>query len=144
MAPGRPSRPPRGVSLVVAYAGFAAVAMLANLAAQMATLAAYQGPYKLWLAMAVGTVAGLVPKYLLDKRWIFDDRETGLSAHAQRFTTYTLLSVATTGIFWATELLFSRLGGDWYLVGAVLGLGVGYWVKFHLDRRFTFRSAGCN
>lgn len=143
-ARGRPSRPPRGVSLVAAYAGFAAVATLANLAAQVATLAIYQGPYKLWSAMAVGTVAGLVPKYVLDKRWIFDDRATGLSAHAQRFTTYTLLSVATTGIFWATELLFSRLGGHWYLVGAVLGLGLGYWVKFHLDRRFTFGSAGCN
>lgn len=129
---------------MLAYAGFAAVATLANLAAQTASLALYQGPYGLWLAMAAGTLAGIVPKYLLDKRWIFDDRSAGLPAHARRFTSYTLLSVATTPVFWATELAFSRLGGEWHLVGAVLGLALGYWLKFHLDRRFTFRAASCS
>ena len=138
------SRPPRGVALVVAYASFAAVATLANLAAQTASLAVYRGPHALWVAIAAGTLAGIVPKYALDKRWIFDDRSAGPSAHARRFTTYTLLSVATTVIFWATEIIFSQLGGEWHLAGAVLGLALGYWAKFHLDRRFTFRTAECS
>jgi putative flippase GtrA len=41
-------------------------------------------------------------------------------------------------------LLFSQLGEYGYLIGAVLGLTLGYWVKFHLDRRFTFRAAECS
>ena len=139
-----PSRSPRGIALVVTYASFAALAALVNLVAQTATLSAYQGPHAIWVAIAIGTLAGIVPKYVLDKRWIFDDRSFGTSAHVQRFTTYTFLSVATTMIFWVTELLFSQLGEYGYLIGAVLGLTLGYWVKFHLDRRFTFRAAECS
>ena len=56
--------------------------------------------------MLFGTLAGLVLKYLLDKRWIFADRETGAAAHGRKFTLYTLMGVVTTAIFWGTETAF--------------------------------------
>ncbi|MFC7539693.1 hypothetical protein ACFQU2_09835 [Siccirubricoccus deserti] len=52
---------PRGASLVLRYAAFAVFASGVNLLVQVAAMALYQGPYALLLAMAAGTVAGLVP-----------------------------------------------------------------------------------
>lgn len=134
-----PERPARGVSLVLRYSLFAAIATAVNLAVQAGTLALYAGPFHLMLAMALGTVAGLVPKYLLDKRWIFADAEAG---HARKFTLYTLMAVATTLVFWLTEILFDRIGrgGPLHYVGALIGLALGYWLKYRLDRRFVFGS----
>jgi putative flippase GtrA len=132
---------PEGVALVLRYAAFAAVATAVNLLVQAVILSLYAGRLHLLLALLAGTIAGLLPKYLLDKRWIFDDRSAGLDTHARKFTLYTLMSLGTTVIFWATEILFDRLGGGGRLhyLGAVIGLAIGYWAKYHLDRRITFR-----
>jgi putative flippase GtrA len=131
---------PRGLSLVLRYAAFAAFASGVNLLVQVAVMALYQGPQALLLAMAAGTVAGLVPKFLLDKYWIFDDRAPGRARGLRQFILYGLLSVATTLIFWVFEVAFHWLGdgGPLRYLGAALGLGVGYWVKYHLDRRLVF------
>jgi putative flippase GtrA len=132
---------PTGAVLALRYAGFAGVATLVNLAVQAASLQLYEGPFHLAAAMALGTLAGLLPKYLLDKRWIFADRSGG---HARKFTLYTAMAVATTLVFWVTEWGFDRIGhGDGlHYLGAVLGLAIGYWIKYRLDRRFVFRAAG--
>jgi putative flippase GtrA len=131
---------PRGATLALRYACFAAICTAINIAVQAASMAVYDGRMALTLAMLLGTIAGLVPKYLLDKRWIFNDRSQGLQSHGRKFTLYTLMSVATTLIFWVTEFAFDRIGhGDGlHYLGAVIGLAIGYWVKYRLDRRFTF------
>ena len=127
-------------ALVLRYAAFAGLATLANLGAQRAVLLAGESGALFALAMATGTLAGLVVKYLLDKRWIFDDRATGLKAHGQKFTLYTLMGVVTTAIFWGSETGFWLVWGTDAAreTGAVLGLTVGYVVKYNLDRRYVF------
>ena len=134
---------PRGWALVTRYAGFAALATVVNLGAQRLVLAA-SGPVgtRYALALVLGTDAGLVVKSLLDKRWIFADLETGARAHGRKFTLYTVMGLVTTAIFWATETAFWWvLGGDLAReAGAVLGLAVGYGVKYQLDKRFVFTS----
>lgn len=134
------SAAPRGqVELGVRYAAFAVVATAVNLLTQAALFAVHTGPGALTGALALGTLTGLVTKYVLDKRWIFDDRSTGAAVHARKFSLYTLMGVATTLIFWGTEFAFDALGGDgWRYVGGALGLAVGYLVKYRLDRRFVF------
>ena len=94
-------------------------------------------------AVLVGTLVGLVIKYVLDKRWIFFDVGTGLKQHGRKFGLYTAMGLITTAIFWSTESAF------WFIwrteamreLGAVLGLTVGYVVKYQLDRRFVFTDA---
>ncbi len=127
-------------TLVLRYAAFAAMATAANLGAQRLTLEATNHPSRLGLALAVGTGVGLVVKYALDKRWIFGDRSSGAKAHARRFGGYTLMGVATTVIFWGMELGFWSIWKTDLMreLGAVLGLGIGYVVKYHLDKRFVF------
>lgn len=101
------------------------------------------GPMALAIAIACGTGAGLVLKYLLDKRWIFHDRSRGAAAHAKRFSLYALIGLLTTTLFWGAEaaawaIWRSNVARE---TGAALGLIVGYVVKYHLDRRFVFSSS---
>ena len=96
------------------------------------------------LAVVVGTAAGLVVKYILDKRWIFADRTTGVREHGRKFSLYTAMGLITTAIFWASETAFWLIWNTHEAreIGAVLGLAVGYVVKYQLDRRFVFNVPG--
>ncbi len=126
--------------LAFLYAAFAAFATLVNLVTQHASLAAYDGAFGLWLAIGAGTLTGLVTKYLLDKRWIFADFDRGAAQHARKFSLYTLMGILTTAIFWGSEIAFHEIFGTafWRDVGAVLGLAVGYTIKYRLDKQFVF------
>lgn len=135
----------RLASLVFRYALFAGIAMVVNLAVQRGVLAG--GRNLIWYAGAVGagTIAGLLTKYVLDKHWIFHDRETvGIQQHGEQFTRYAFMGIFTTCIFWGSETAFWLIGKTDLMreIGAVLGLTVGYFIKYQLDRRYVFnRSA---
>jgi putative flippase GtrA len=68
------------------------------------------------VALAAGTLVGLVVKYVLDKRWIFYDETRGARAQGRQFFMYSLMGVATTAIFWVTETAF-------WLTGALISRG---------------------
>ena len=142
-APSASPAMPHAGPLVIRYALFAAFSTAVNLGTQYIALLLYGGLAALPLAMAAGTLTGLVAKYLLDKRWIFFDPSHGTSAHAKRFSLYTFTGLFTTAIFWGTELLFAALSSQQWVqfLGALLGLTVGYVVKYRLDRRFVFQPA---
>lgn len=129
--------------LIFRYAAFAAVATVANLAAQRVVLSWFDDGYGLALAVFTGTAVGLVLKYILDKRWIFFDTSHGAAMHGKKFSLYTLMGVATTAIFWGAETSFWLIWQSDFMreVGAVLGLSVGYFVKYKLDRKFVFPPA---
>ena len=128
--------------MALRYALFAAVATGVNIGTQWASLVVYDGKFDLYTAMAVGTGTGLFTKYLLDKKWIFYDTDKSLLNHSVKFTLYTLMGIFTTMIFWGTELLFDALSDakEMRFFGAVLGLGIGYFLKYKLDKRFVFRE----
>ncbi len=128
--------------LVLSYAGFAILATLANLATQRVVLAAL--PWGLLVALAAGTLVGLVVKYALDKTWIFSGARHGRAGEAGTFGLYAATGVVTTLIFWGFEsaawlIWQSHLARE---AGAVAGLAIGYVVKYRLDRRFVFTGAG--
>lgn len=127
-------------TLLLRYGAFAVIATVVNLAVQRIVLQFGDTGVFFAAAVGAGTIAGLVIKYLLDKRWIFYDVATGAKNHGRKFTLYTAMGVITTAIFWGTETLFWAI---WHTdamreLGAVLGLAVGYVVKYNLDRRFVF------
>lgn len=130
-------------ALVCLYAAFAVLATLANLGTQRLILSVEPSAAGLGLAMFFGTLVGLVIKYLLDKRWIFADTSRSLRAHGRKFTLYSVMGLFTTGIFWATETTFWLVGQTEAMreTGAVLGLAIGYLVKYRLDRRFVFTGS---
>lgn len=136
------SRPLSGTALALRYVAFAVVATIANLGAQRLVLAQGEGPAHFAAAVVLGTAVGLVVKYVLDKRWIFYDATAGARAQGRQFGLYTAMGLVTTAIFWATETAFWAAFGTHTAreVGAVLGLAVGYWVKYRLDRAYVFTA----
>lgn len=130
-------------SLILRYAGFAGLATLANLAVQRGVLAINATATGFGLAVVAGTAVGLVLKYLLDKRWIFRDVETGLGAHGRKFARYTSTGVLTTLIFWGSETAFWMIWQTDLMreIGAIIGLSVGYVLKYRFDRRYVFGNA---
>ena len=126
--------------LIARYAAFAILATIANLAVQRMVLAMSAEGGGFVLAVGAGTLVGLVVKYLLDKRWIFMNFDTSLKADGRRFALYTATGIVTTVLFWGSETIL------WFFwqtdmmreLGAVLGLTIGYVVKYRLDRRFVF------
>lgn len=127
-------------ALVVRYTGFALLAIVANLAMQRFVLMFGDSAAYFAVAIGAGTLVGLVVKYALDKRWIFHDRGTGVRHYGRTFALYTVMGVVTTAIFWGTETAFWLIWQTHFMreLGAILGLGVGYLVKYNLDRKFVF------
>ncbi len=124
----------------VRYVAFAAVATVANLAMQEATVRTLPGA-SLSLSILAGTAVGFAMKYVLDKQWIFFDPLEGRAQEARKVVLYGMFSVLTTIVFWSFEAAFWIIWGTSTAkyVGAVLGLAVGYAAKYELDRRYTFR-----
>jgi putative flippase GtrA len=127
-------------ALVLRYTLFAILATFANLATQRLVLGSDDSGATFAVAVAAGTLVGLVLKYILDKRWIFQDSSAGIKAHGKKFTLYTFMGLVTTAIFWSTETAFWLIWQSHAMreIGAVIGLSIGYVVKYILDRRFVF------
>jgi len=130
------------IYLAVKYAIFAGIATAANIGTQYLAMRSYTGTFSLYAAMAAGTLAGLVIKYILDKRFIFYHQTAGAKDDLFKFIVYTLMGVFTTVIFWGSELLFNHLFSfpEAKYLGAVVGLTIGYITKYNLDKRFVFRD----
>jgi putative flippase GtrA len=129
------------MKLAITYAVFAIIATIANIAAQDITLHIYAGVYSIMLSVAVGTAAGLVIKYVLDKRYIFRFQTRNINHNGKVFVLYTFMGVVTTMIFWFFEFGFNHLfqTKEMRYFGGVIGLAIGYIVKYRLDKRFVFR-----
>lgn len=130
-------------TLIFRYTVFAVVATIANLGVQRLVLIGGDGTVMFMAAVGAGTLVGLVIKYILDKRWIFMDTDTGAAAHSKKFGLYMVMGLATTAIFWGTETAFWLTWRTDLMreVGAIIGLSIGYVVKYNLDRRFVFTDA---
>ncbi len=126
--------------LAIKYSIFAAISTLVNLLFQYLSFLVYSGLASLYAAMFVGTLAGLVAKYILDKKFIFYHTPKDKRDDAKKFVLYSLMGVFTTIIFWGTEITFDMLSQDpnaKYL-GAVIGLSIGYVIKYFLDKKYVF------
>lgn len=130
----------RAARIATLYALVAALATAVNISCQALAILAYHGPYAVPLSVLLGTAAGLPVKYLLEKRHIFAFRSRSLAHDGQLFIMYSFLGVFTTAVFWGIEFAFHWLfatDGMRYLGGAI-GLAIGSFIKYHLDKRFVF------
>jgi len=128
--------------MILRYALFALLSTIVNIGFQYLSFLIYEGFLSLYLAMFVGTLAGLVLKYILDKKYIFFHTPKSKKDDGKKFMLYSLMGVFTTFIFWGFEIAFDYIyesEGAKY-IGAVIGLTIGYVVKYFLDKRFVFTN----
>ena len=134
--------------LSAVYSAFAVLSAAVNLGVQWSTVRLATSFHLLtpkllvFPALVICTGAGLALKYTLDKRYIFRSSLCGKMSLARNFGLYSVMSLATTGLFWGTELLTCLVSSDPRAIylGGGLGLSVGYLVKYNLDRRFVFNQ----
>ncbi|MDA9566375.1 GtrA family protein [Planktomarina temperata] len=128
--------------LIIRYTAFSIIATVVNLATQRALLSEEATISSFSMAVGAGTVVGLLLKYILDKKWIFYDFESGIKKNTRKFAIYMMMGLVTTAIFWLMELSFWLV---WRTetareLGAIIGLSIGYIVKYNLDRTFVFNN----
>lgn len=130
------------MKLTIVYAILALIATAANIGAQDVFIRSYSGTYDVLLSVVIGTGIGLVVKYILDKRYIFQFRARNAAHDGKTFILYTVMGLVTTVIFWGFEFGFDRIfeTKEMRYMGGIIGLAIGYLVKYHLDKRYVFRA----
>ena len=90
----------------------------------------------------MGTGFGLVVKYILDKKYIFQYKTKTAGHNRQIFFLYTIMGILTTMIFWGFEFGFHYIfeTKEMRSLGGILGLMIGYICKYYLDKRYVFRT----
>ena len=126
--------------IAVLYSLFAGLSTVVNIGSQMLSMLIYSGVYAVELSIFIGTLAGLPLRYILEKRFIFSFQSKGIKHDSQLFVLYSFMGVFTTAIFWGVEYAFHLIFTTDFMryVGGVLGLAVGYYIKYQLDKRFVF------
>lgn len=89
------------------------------------------------------TIIAFIFKYVVDKLIIFKDKTAYFSKkHFKQIFFYGSFAVFTTLIFWGFEfcfkLVFSFSNAE--IIGGLIGLLIGYSIKFLLDRKFVFNT----
>ena len=122
------------------YIFFAMIATIVNIASQEITTMLYGGDFFLVVSMIIGTVCGLLVKYILDKKYIFKYVTNDQVKNTKTFVLYSVMGLLTTTIFWGAELTFDMIfqTKEMRYVGAVLGLSIGYITKYQLDKKYVF------
>lgn len=128
---------------LIKYSLFAVISIIANLSSQELTVNLYTGVWELPLAIFVGTLVGLVVKYLLDKYFIFYYQSDSSKDNMKVFLLYSLMSVFTTLIFWGVEFTFDYIFQTKFMryLGGTIGLILGYLIKYQLDKKYVFKGA---
>ncbi len=125
----------------VKYAAFAVLAIVANILSQEMVSREVSGVFYPYFGVFVGTLVGLVTKYWLDKKYIFFYRSEKPEHDLKIFFLYASTGVATTLIFWGAELGGELVFGSKTAkyAGAAVGLCIGYFAKYRLDKIYVFR-----
>jgi putative flippase GtrA len=128
-------------SLTIKYTLFAIISTIVNLGSQHLTLRLYGGAFDIYAAILMGTGTGLIAKYILDKKYIFNYKVKDKKDDFKKFVLYSLMGVITTIIFWGFEITFHKLFEFEMAkyVGALIGLSIGYVIKYNLDKKYVFK-----
>jgi putative flippase GtrA len=128
--------------IAMIYALVSALATAANIGTQAVSMWVYSGASAVALSVLLGTAMGFPIKYVLEKKHVFAFKADNLGHDTRLFILYGFMGVFTTAIFWGIEFAFHRLFGTdgMRYLGGALGLTVGSYIKYHLDKRFVFKQ----
>ena len=126
---------------VFLYIYFSLIAMTLNIFSQYLVFSLHDNEYTIYVAILVGTTLGLISKYSLDRVYIFKYNINNIYGYSKNFALYTFTGIFTTLIVWIFEYSFYILFDNNVAkyIGAIIGLTIGYTVKYVLDKKFVFK-----
>ena len=115
---------------LVLYFLFALLASFINIIGQHIFLTFNKN---LFLAVIVGSGAGLVFKYVLDNNFVFDGKQP---INIKTFFIYAFVGACITPIIWIVEVIFLNIFRTVFIrdVGALLGIALAYYLKYEMDK----------
>ena len=124
------------------YFFFALIATIFNLLTQRLILYISQESLFLIFAIFSGTLVGLLIKFYLDQNFIFSESKKKKKNRSLTFSLYAIMGIFSTTIFWVIEITFWLIWRDEKMreLGALIGLTLGYIIKYYLDKNFVFKS----
>ena len=127
--------------IIFKYTWFAVIATATNIFCQDISIRIYDGRYGVFIAVAVGTAVALPVKYFLDKRYIFRFQITDVFHDTRIFFLYSSMGLITTAVFWVFEFSFHFIfeSKEYRYLGGLIGLIIGYFAKYHLDKKYVFK-----
>ena len=129
--------------LISKYILFAIISTTLNLVSQYIFHLLYSHQYALFFGMIIGTVTGLVTKYILDRDYVFEQEKQSKTQELKQLGLYGFFGLFTTCLFWLTEygfdLMFESDNAKYF--GAILGLSIGYTIKYFLDKKYVFKDS---
>ena len=128
--------------IAVVYALVSSFATVANIATQALSMWVYNGAFAVELSVLAGTGLGFPIKYVLEKKYVFDFKADDLEHDTRLFILYGFMGLFTTSIFWGVEFAFHHMFGTDFMryLGGSIGLSLGSFIKYHLDKRFVFKQ----
>ncbi len=125
------------------YILFAIISSLFNLLIQRIILSFSKSDLFFVSAIILGTFAGLIIKFFLDKSYIFVDKKNEILYVGKKFRLYSLMGIFSTIIFWGTESIFWIIWRQENMreIGAIFGLTLGYIIKYRLDKKYVFKES---
>ncbi|WOD07040.1 GtrA family protein [Marinomonas sp. GJ51-6] len=133
----------KAAKITLFYIIFATIATAANLGVSSIKRLGLQWPYSIPISIFIGTATGLPIKYILEKKYIFEFESDSIKHDGKLFILYSGMGVFTTAIFWGVEYAFHLLfnSDSMRYLGGAIGLSIGYFIKYWLDKKFVFIKA---
>lgn len=130
------------IRIALIYIAVSCISTGINIGSQVITIWMHQGLYDVQLSVLVGTAVGIPVKYILEKKYVFDFKTDNLGHDTRLFILYGFMGVFTTAVFWGIEFSFHHLFDTDVMryLGGAIGLTIGSYIKYHLDKRFVFKQ----
>ena len=130
------------MNIILKYGFFSTAAIIINIASQRIIFSISNSEYVFALAILTGTITGFISKYIFDKYFIFHDYSSVFAEETKKILKYSFFAVFTTLIFWFTEYTFWHIyqTHDAREIGAIIGLTIGYYIKYNLDKKYVFKK----
>lgn len=100
----------------------------------------YSGMHSGEIPISVGTLICLPINYVLKKRHIFEFSTDNFAPNSRLFFRHAFMGIFTTALFRVIAYVFHWVFGtdSMRYLGGTLGLTLGYFIKYRLDKRFVF------
>ena len=130
------------MNTIIKYILFSFISMLINIISQRIIFTLNSSEHVFTLAIITGTITGFISKYYFDKNFVFKDKTLLILDKSKQILKYAYFAVFTTLIFLTTEYLFWIIYNTHSAreIGAVIGLSIGYYLKYILDKKYVFNQ----